>query len=67
MLLLFALCVPAQAQQAKKIPAVGFLLEGFLSSVSDSSRIEAFRKGLREIGYPEGQNISIDYRFAEGK
>jgi putative ABC transport system substrate-binding protein len=65
--LLFAFCVPAHAQQAKKIPAVGFLSEGFPSSVSDSTRIEAFRKGLHEIGYMEGKNISIDYRFAEGK
>jgi putative ABC transport system substrate-binding protein len=55
------------AQQAKKIPTVGFLLEGFPSSVSDSTRIEAFRKGLREVGYSEGKDISIDYRFAEGK
>jgi putative tryptophan/tyrosine transport system substrate-binding protein len=65
--LLFALYGSAYAQQAKKIPTVGFLLEGFPSSVSDSIRIEAFRKGLREIGYTEGENISIKYRFAEGK
>ena len=54
--LLFALCSSAEAQQVKKIPTVGFLLEGFPSSVSDSTRIEAFRKGLREIGYTEGKN-----------
>ena len=65
--LLFALCSSAEAQQVKKIPTVGFLLEGFPSSVSDSTRIEAFRKGLREIGYTEGKTISIEYRFAEGK
>src|SRR5262245_6508651 len=65
--LLFTLCLPAHAQQAKKIPTVGFLLEGFSSSVSDSTRIEAFRKGLHEIGYTEGKNISIEYRFGEGK
>src|SRR5262245_8359449 len=64
---LFALCGPVEAQQTKKIPTVGFLLEGFPSSVSDSTRIETFRNGLREIGYTEGKNISIDYRFAEGK
>jgi putative ABC transport system substrate-binding protein len=57
----------ADAQQAKKIPAVGFLSEGFPSSGPDSIRIEAFRQGLREIGYAEGKNISIEYRFAEGK
>jgi len=65
--LLFALYGSAYAQQAMKIPTVGFLLEGFPSSVSDSTRIEAFRKGLREIGYTEGKDISIEYRFAEGK
>src|SRR5262245_34216635 len=65
--LLFALYGSAYAQQAMKIPTIGFLVEGFPSSVSDSSRIEAFRKGLREIGYTDGKNISIDYRFAEGK
>ena len=64
---LVVLCLSAYAQQVKKIPTIGFLLEGFPSSVSDSSRIEAFQKGLREIGYTEGKNISIDYRFAEGK
>jgi ABC-type uncharacterized transport system substrate-binding protein len=57
----------AEAQQAKKFPTVGFLLEGFSSSVSDSTRIDAFRKGLREVGYTEGKNISIEYRFAEGE
>jgi putative tryptophan/tyrosine transport system substrate-binding protein len=65
--LIIFLLTCAQAQQAKKTPTIGFLLEGFPSSVSDSTRIEAFRKGLREIGYTEGKNISIDYRFAEGK
>jgi putative ABC transport system substrate-binding protein len=65
--LLFALCGSGEAQQAKKIPRVGFLLEGAPSAISDSTRIEAFRQGLREMGYTEGKNISIEYRFAEGK
>jgi len=65
--ILFALCGSVDAQQTKKIPTVGFLLEGFPSSISDSIRIDAFRKGLHEIGYTEGKSIFIEYRFAEGK
>jgi hypothetical protein len=55
--LLFAFSVADHAQQPKKIPTVGFLLEGFPSSVSDSTRIDAFRQGLREIGYTEGKTF----------
>jgi hypothetical protein len=65
--LLFAFSVAAHAQQAKKIPTVGFLLEGFVSSVSDSTRIDAFRKRLRELGYMEEKDIIIDYRLRRGK
>src|SRR5437870_5294402 len=55
----------AEAQQAKKIFSIGFLVPGTHSSYS--ARIEAFRQGLRELGYAEGQNISIEYRYADGK
>jgi ABC-type uncharacterized transport system substrate-binding protein len=55
----------AQAQPAKKVPRIGYMAAG--SRSSDSFRIEAFRLGLRELGYVEGKNIFIDYRFAEGK
>ncbi|TMA87713.1 MAG: ABC transporter substrate-binding protein [Deltaproteobacteria bacterium] len=58
-----ALCVVAEAQQAKKVPLIGLLDTGTASS--SSGRIEAFRQGLRELGYVEGQNISIDYRYSE--
>jgi hypothetical protein len=51
----------AQAQQAKKLPRVGFLVPGTASSIS------ARKEGLRELGYAESQNILIDYRYAEGK
>ena len=53
----------ADAQQPKKVPKIGFL------SVRSGpeSREEAFRQGLRELGYVEGQNIFIESRFAEGK
>jgi len=63
--LLFALCLPAQAQQPKKIPRIGYL--SALSQPADSYRREAFRQGLRELGYIEGQNITIEYRYADGK
>jgi putative tryptophan/tyrosine transport system substrate-binding protein len=63
--LLFPLCGFVDAQQAKKIPRIGFLAPG--SSSSDSPRVDPFRQGLRELGYTEGQNIVIELRFAEGK
>ncbi len=55
----------AEAQQAKKIPRIGFL--GVVSASAAARRIEAFRQGLRELGYVEGKNIVIEYRHAEGK
>jgi len=55
----------AQAQQAAKVPRLGFLIGGSASAVA--ARIEAFRQGLREIGYVEGKNIFIEWRFGEGK
>src|SRR5215510_15029076 len=54
--------VGAEAQQPKKIPRIGYLAAG--SALSASSRIEAFREGLRELGYIEGKNIVIEWRFA---
>ena len=56
---------PADAQQPKKVPRIGFL--GSASPSTISTRIEAFRQGLRELGYVEGKNIVIEYRWAEGK
>ena len=62
-LLLFA--VQAHAQQSKKVPLIGYLSSR--DRASDSSRSEAIVLGLRELGYVEGQNIAIEYRYAEGK
>ena len=62
--LLLAFCSPAQAQPAK-IPRIAFLVGTSLSAASD--RIEAFRQGLRELGYVEGRNIIIEWRSADGK
>jgi putative ABC transport system substrate-binding protein len=55
----------AEAQQSAKVPRIGFLVAGSASSVS--ARVAAFRQGLRELGYIEGKNIVIEWRFAEGK
>jgi putative ABC transport system substrate-binding protein len=61
--LLLTLCHVAQAQQPKKVPQIGYLSLGAGIDV----RAEAFRKGLRELGYVEGQNIGFEWRFAKGK
>jgi putative tryptophan/tyrosine transport system substrate-binding protein len=61
--LLFALSVPVEAQQPKKVPRVGYLAA--VSASADAPRLEAFRQGLRDLGYIEGQNIIIDYRHEE--
>ena len=63
--LLFALSVSAEAQQATKVPRIGYL--SATDPASDSARSEAIRLALRELGYIEGQNIAIEYRYAEGK
>jgi putative ABC transport system substrate-binding protein len=55
----------AQAQQPKKVPRIGFLSGSSPSSVA--ARLEAFRQGLRELGYVEGKNIVIEYRYADEK
>src|SRR5688572_22830741 len=62
--MLFALCSVAEAQQAKKVPRIGWLSGG--DSNSSRSQAEGFRQGLRELGYVEGQNILLEYRWAEG-
>ena len=68
--LLFALCfmllarLPARAQHPKKIARVGYLAA--VTASADAPRLEAFRQGLRELGYIEGQNIIIEYRHEGG-
>src|SRR5262245_57758358 len=63
--MLFALCASAEAQQPKKIPRIGFLVPGSASGYA--ILVDAFRQGLRELGYVEGKNIIIEYRYTEGK
>ena len=63
--MLFAPCFPTEAQQAKKIPRIGYLSSG--DAASESARFEGIRLALRELGYIEGQNIASEYRYTEGK
>jgi putative tryptophan/tyrosine transport system substrate-binding protein len=62
--MLFALCVSAEAQQAKKVTRIGFISPS--SSATAAANLEAFRQGLRGQGYVEGENIAIEIRWAEG-
>ena len=55
----------AAAEQPTKIPRIAFL--GTASASVVATRVEAFREGLRELGYVEGKNIVMEYRFGEGK
>jgi putative ABC transport system substrate-binding protein len=63
--MLIALCSPTQAQQPTKVPRIGFLNAASPSAIL--ARYEAFRQGLRDLGYVEGKNIVIEYRYADGK
>ena len=62
--MLLAAPLAAEAQQAAKVPRIGFL---FFGSLGPSRELDAFRQGLRELGYAEGQNIAVEYRFARGE
>ena len=62
--MLLALCSSADAQQPKKVPRIGFLAAPSQSFFS--ARAEGFRQGLRNLGYIEGKNIVIEYRYADG-
>jgi putative ABC transport system substrate-binding protein len=61
-ILFFAFGFPVQAQQTKKAPQIGFL-----AGSREGPSVEAFRQGLRDLGYIEGKNIVIEYRYSEGK
>ena len=54
----------AEAQSTGKFSRIGFL---FYGSPGPSAELDAFRQGLRELGYIEGQNVTIEYRFASGQ
>ena len=54
----------AEAQQQKKVPRIGYVSG---SGDANNPNIDAFRQGLRDLGYIEGKNILVEYRYAEGK
>jgi len=60
---LLAAPLAAEGQQARKVHRIGFLVYG----PGASAEVDAFRQGLRELGYIEGQNVTIEYRFASGQ
>jgi putative tryptophan/tyrosine transport system substrate-binding protein len=62
---LLAAPLAAEAQQTGKVPRIGFLSPA--SSTTAPHVVEAFRQGLRDLGYVEGQNIVVEYRYANGK
>jgi ABC-type uncharacterized transport system substrate-binding protein len=62
---LHTFAVITEAQQPTKVPRIGYL--SATSPSVNPTRIEAFRQGLRELGYVEGKNIAIEWRYAEGK
>ena len=62
---LYALCVPTNAQQPKKVTRIGYL--SVTNPTAESTRTEAIRLALRELGNIEGQNIVIEYRYGDAK
>ena len=66
-LALLAAPLPADAQQAGTVPRIGYLSPGMATDPMRARFLEAFRQGLRELGYVEGQNIAIESRWTEDK
>jgi ABC-type uncharacterized transport system substrate-binding protein len=64
--LLFALCSTTAAEQAGKIPRIGYI-SGTYNPSNPGPYVEALRRGMRELGYTEGKNFIVEYRGAEGK
>src|SRR5262245_36092666 len=64
--LFLAVCSPGQAQQPAKIPRIGYLT-GTREPTQDAPAAfrDAFRQGLRDLGYIEGKNIQVQYRYVE--
>jgi putative tryptophan/tyrosine transport system substrate-binding protein len=62
---ILTVAVVTEAQQPTKVPRIGYL--SGVDAATDSFRAEGIRLALRDLGYIEGQNIAIEYRYAEGK
>jgi ABC-type uncharacterized transport system substrate-binding protein len=65
LVVLLAVAVIAEAQQPKRVPRIGYLSSS--DPATESPRAEAIRLGLRELGYIDGQNIAIEYRYSMGR
>ncbi len=63
---LFALSVPADAQQPTRSPRVGFV-SGTGDVNNPGPFVTAFRRGLSDLGYVEGKNIHVEYRYVQGR
>jgi putative ABC transport system substrate-binding protein len=63
--ILLTVAVVTEAQQPKKVSRLGYLSSS--DAATDSARAKGIRLALRELGYIEGQNIAIEYRYAEGR
>jgi putative tryptophan/tyrosine transport system substrate-binding protein len=63
---LLAIAIMAEAQQPAKVPRIGYV-SGSGDPKAPGSLVEGFRQGLRDLGYIEGKNILVEYRYAEGK
>jgi putative ABC transport system substrate-binding protein len=61
--MLFVFCAVAEAQQQAKVPRIGYLAPGSQSGYS--SVIDAFRHGLSQLGYTEGKNVAVEYRYPQ--
>jgi len=63
---LYALCGSADAQQAAKVPRIGYLTGTSAPTITTPDlNADSFRQGLRDLGYIEGENIQVEYRYAD--
>ena len=65
LVLIYALCSSTHAQQPANVPRIGFLIPG--TQAAFSVRTDAIRQGLRDLGYLEGKNLVIEFRYNDGK